>query len=226
MKSFLKKLFLGSITLETVNSPINGQIAVLEDLFGRREMVAGGVEQSGVLVKKIWEKVLNFKFLILRQRLPQNFKCLILGVGGGTLIQMIFKSFPQAEITGIEIDPQMINLGKKYFGLGEIPNLKIFLDDALEKIQDLEFREYDLILVDLYCGQEFPAEAESEIFLKTLEKILTPRGVVIFNRLNYNRKHQQKTSSFAQKLAKVFPAVKEIKTEFNRLFLASSALPK
>lgn len=226
MKSFLKKLLFGSVLLETENSPVNGQIVVLEDLFNRREMVAGGVEQSGVLVKKVWRRVLNPKFLILKQKIRRDFKCLILGLGGGTIAQLISEKFPEAEMVGIELDSKVIKLGQKYFNLGEISNLEIILGDAFEKIQDLKIGNYDLILVDLYCGREFPVEAESEKFLKIIKKLLTPDGLAVFNRLNYRKEHYQKNRFFAQKLAEFFPAMGEIKAEFNRLFWVSSALSK
>jgi len=40
--------------------------------------------------------------------------------------KIISEKFPNAKITGIEIDPMMVEIGKKYFGLEKIfnpPNL-------------------------------------------------------------------------------------------------------
>lgn len=212
-KSFFGKLFLGTAPLEAVDSPVNGRITVLEDLLGRREMVVGNVEQSGVLVGKTWRSVLR--------RIPRAKQCLILGLGAGTLAGLTAETFPRAAITGLEIDPKVIELGKKYFGLEKIPGLKIIEANAFKAINDLRLANYDLILVDLYLGQEFPAQAGSREFLGKIKKHLTPGGVAIFNHLNYNRVHRQKADRFGQKLAEVFPVVKGVKVEYNKLFLAS-----
>lgn len=213
-KSFFKKFFLGFETIEKVNSPINGAMEVREDFWGKREIIAGRVTQSGGLVEKLWKQGLTAisKFAISN--------CLILGLGCGTLAQIISKKYPEAKITGIEIDPVMLSLGKKYFALDKIKNLKIIKEDAFLTINDLRLAIYDLIIVDLYLGQEFPAEAEKEDFLNNFKKLLADKGRVIFNRL-YFGSHQAKTDLFLAKLKQVFPQVKVQKAVTNLLIFAS-----
>jgi len=230
-KSFFKKLFLGYEVIEKVNSPINGEITVVEDLFGKREMRIGKVTQSGGLVEKLWGKILNFKFLIFNQFLNSNFKCLILGLGCGTVAKLISNKFPKTKMVGVEIDPEVVKIGKKYFDLGKIDNLEIIVGDAFkpEKWEvrngklDKEVRgeNYDLILVDLYLGQEFPKEAESDDFLSGLKKVLNKNGLVIFNRLYYNYEHQREAEEFLKKLKNVFPNIQTRKILTNMLIFAS-----
>ncbi len=216
LKSFLRKFFLGGEVLEKVYSPINGEILVTEDLFGKKEMIVGQVDQSGGLVESLWSKISNSKFLTSNKF--QNSKILILGLGSGTVAKILAKKYPQAEMIGVEIDPKVVEIGKKYFGLGEIPNLEIRIADATGFISRNRF---DLIIVDLYLGQEFPKEAESEKFLNGLKKILAKDGLIIFNRLNFNRNHQQSAAQFRQKLTGHFSCLKSEEIAYNLLIFAS-----
>ena len=57
-------------------------------------------------------------------------RILVLGVAGGTIIRLLHDAYPTAEIIGVDIDRVMIELGKKYFGLKNIPKLTFIVDDA------------------------------------------------------------------------------------------------
>jgi len=226
LKSFFIRFIYGGEVLAKTNSPINGEIVVMEDLFGKREMKIGKVTQSGGLVKRLWREIFNFKFLILNQFLNSNFKCLILGLGCGNAAKIVSERFPDCKITGVEIDPKVIEIGKKYFGLNEIPNLEIVVTDAIEEITHPKYlihnTKYNLILVDLYLGTQFPKEAESDEFLTNLKKILSDEGQIILNRLYYNQKLKAEADSFLQKIKGYFLKVKTRKAITNLLIFASN----
>jgi spermidine synthase len=58
---------------------------------------------------------------------------LILGVGGGSVIKTLVDEIKfKGSITGVEIDPEIINIANTYFKLDEIKNLTIVIDDAFE----------------------------------------------------------------------------------------------
>ena len=59
LKSFFKRLILTEEKIVQVFSPINGEILVYEDLFGKYSMRIGGVSQSGGLVVDIWKKAIE-----------------------------------------------------------------------------------------------------------------------------------------------------------------------
>ena len=102
---------------------------------------------------------------------------MVLGVGGGSVVQLIKKYWPKVIITGIEIDPEIIRISYKHFGLDKIANLKIVNTDALDFI--IRTREkFDLIIVDLYIGY-----TRVPIDDKNLKKILAGNGIIIFIQL-------------------------------------------
>src|SRR3989344_3246550 len=109
----------GPKVLETVNSRVSGKIEVRKSDWDTYVAV-GHLTQSGGLVKELWQKVLT---KIPRSLPVKNQSWLILGLATGTLAKLISQKYSPAQMVGVELDPQMIRLGKKYFGLDKIPNL-------------------------------------------------------------------------------------------------------
>jgi spermidine synthase len=213
------KLMAFSIFPRTVyktKSKINGEIVVKEQL-GQYTLHVGGLIQSGGIIEGIWKKAL--RFASLAQGKPSLSKCLVLGLGGGTVVQLIKSHWPEVKIIGVEIDPEIIKIGEKFFGLGEIENLKIIKANAFKWIggyfNDLNHQsKFDLIIVDLYLGDKFPKKVESEEFLKNLKKLLSKDGMVVFNWLKGKSEKQ-----FEEKIKKIFPAIEKIETPTNLFFV-------
>ena len=113
----------GKKILDRELSKYNGELVVKKDFAWGTYIQADGLTQSGGVVKKIWET--TFKKLI--QIHPKD--VLILGLGGGTIAKLVKKYYPEASITGVEIDPLMIKFGKKYLGMDETAT-HIFSEDA------------------------------------------------------------------------------------------------
>ena len=57
-------------------------------------------------------------------------KILVLGLGAGSIVKVINKYFPKSKITAVEIDPMMVEIGKKHFDLEKARNLEIIIGDA------------------------------------------------------------------------------------------------
>lgn len=211
------KLMSFSIFPRTVfktKTKINGEIVVKEQL-GQYTLHIQGLIQSGGIIKEIWEKPLK---QVTHNKLHVT-SCLVLGLGGGTVVQLIKNRWPDAKIIGIEIDPEIIKIGRKFFGLGEIKNLEIIKANAFKWVDghfnDLNHQsKFDLIIVDLYLGKEFPKEVESEEFLKNLKKLLAKNGLVIFNWLKGKSEKQ-----FEEKIKKIFSAIERIETPTNLFFV-------
>lgn len=175
---------------------------------------AGGLTQSGGIVESIWRSTL--RQVHSTERLHRDAgkvqRILILGLGGGTLAKLLRKKYPDAKITGIEIDPIMIELGKKYLDLD-----KYDIDIKIQDTNKFKFGEYDLVIVDMYCGDNFPKEFESDEFLRKLTKFKT----VIINRLYYGEKRPD-TVRFGNKLEKIFKKVTWFYPEANLMFLCEN----
>jgi spermidine synthase len=148
---------------------------------------------------------------------------LILGLAGGTVVKLVKKLWPEAKITGVDIDPIMVKLGKKYLGLDK-KDVKIVIDDAYDFIKRSQVQnpksKYDLILVDLYVGDQYPNKFEDLNFIKLVKSSLAKNGIAIFNRLYYGGK-RTKAVRFEDKLEKLFKKVDIIFPEANVMFIAT-----
>lgn len=193
----------GTTILEKRESKYNGHLRVLRTWGMGTYIQAGGLTQSGGIVESIWKSTLkNVKGEEIKS-------VLILGLGGGTLAKLLRKIYPNAKITGVEIDPIMIELGKKYLELD-----KYGIDIEIADANKFKLGEYDLVIVDMYSGDNFPKEFESEEFLKKLTKFKT----VIINRLYYGDKRPD-TVRFGNKLEKLFKKVTWFYPEANLMFI-------
>jgi spermidine synthase len=167
------------------------------------------------VVGTIWKQTL--KKLISQN---SNLKtCLILGLGGGTVAKLVRKFWPEAKITGVDIDLEMIELGKKYLGLAEY-GVKIIIADAYNfpSLPNFPDRKYDLIVVDLYNGDEFPEQFATENYIHLVRLHLSRSGMAIFNRLYYKKK-KSGAEKFGKKLQKVFKNIEYYYPEANLMFI-------
>jgi spermidine synthase len=211
-------IMLGTKILEEKKSKFNGELRVVKTLGMGTYIQADGLTQSGGIVETIWKQTLrrinNLQFTINN--------CLILGLGGGTVAKLLRKKYPNVKIMGVDIDPVIVELGKKYLGLNEV-DLKIQIGDALSFLtnrQSQPTNRFDLIIVDLYNGDEFPEKFETEDFLKLIRSHLRNNGISIFNRLYYGEKRPQAVK-FGNKLQKFFSNVEWFYPEANLMFLCS-----
>jgi spermidine synthase len=213
---FLRKCPRGYLVLEKVESKINGQVEVREDFFGKKSLLVGGISQSGHSVEKLWQKPLK---IVTSHQSPVT-SVLILGLGAGSVAKVIHNFFPKAKMTGVEIDPIMIKLGKKYFNLSTVKNLEIKIADAISLVTNHRspVTNYDLIFVDLYVGDEVPEKANTDEFIRSVKQLFSPSGTAIFNRLYYGEKKKE-AEEFKTKLKKVFSKVEPLRIDVSIFFL-------
>lgn len=216
----LADFLTGTKILEEVFSPINGKIQVVKSLAFGTYIQVGGLTQSGGVVYDVWKTSLKR----VQQSLVANHRTLILGLGGGSTAKLVRKFWgDDVEIVGVDIDPIMVELGRRYFDLDSY-NVKVVIDDAgsfLAANYQIPTKRFDLVLVDLYIGDEFPKKFESEDFLKHILKLLNNHGIAVFNRLYYGEKRKD-AMNFLKTLERVFKEVEVVYPEANILFLCSN----
>lgn len=111
----------------------------------------------------------------------QTHKILLLGLGGGSVIQTIREDFKcHAYIEAVEIDPVIIEMAVHDFEINRFENLKIIQADAYEHLinsRDL----FDLIIVDLFIIDTIPTIFTTPAYLESLKNHLIPKGKIIYN---------------------------------------------
>ena len=112
----------------------------------------------------------------------QNFQSiLVLGVAGGSVIETLKKEVKfEGRITGVEIDAAVIELARKYFGLGNYKNVSIVNDDAFEFVLKTK-EKYDLIIIDIFQDTTMPNFLFEDFFINRINFLLNINGFILFN---------------------------------------------
>lgn len=211
----LSNFLTGIRILEETESSFSGKITVISGVAFGKYIQVGGLTQSGGIIKSIWNKSLKE----VKNKKNDVKTCLVLGLGGGSVVDVIHKYWPDVKITAVDIDPVMVELGEKYLGLNR-NDIKVEIGDAYEKSKSI-FKSkisFDLISIDLYNGDVFPPKFEKLEFLKLILKLLTENGIAVFNRLYYGEKRSQSVK-FGNLLSKVFSKVEVVYPEANIMFV-------
>jgi predicted membrane-bound spermidine synthase len=103
----------------------------------------------------------------------------IVGLGGGTVAKIITNTYGPIPIDGVEIDPEIVRMGRTYFAMNE-PNLNVIVDDGryyLERTQ----KRYDFIAVDAYQQPYIPFQLTTKEFFQLAREHLTSQGTLCLN---------------------------------------------
>jgi spermidine synthase len=111
---------------------------------------------------------------------PQLSNILEIGLGGGRTAQYLHLHMPSARITCVELDPEVIALAQRYFGVRPDQRLRIVERDGRMFLRQAQER-YDLIMVDAYRGTFVPFHLLTREFFLTAKRKLAPGGAVAQN---------------------------------------------
>lgn len=143
---------------------------------------SGGVVQSAMRVSEPFELDLSYTrammgFLLFNAE-PRH--VLLVGLGGGSLSKYCYRHFPQARITTLEIDPEVIALRDAFLIPPDDERFQVVQADACEYLAQDDV-EADVILVDGYDAAGLPACLCSESFYSDCWRALSAHGVLVAN---------------------------------------------
>jgi len=107
-------------------------------------------------------------------------KILIIGLGGGSIPGFLHPRYPKTRIDCVDIDPDVIEVAKKFFAFKEDSNLRAYAADGRKFIEESKDR-YDIIFLDAYGNDFVPPHLTTREFLTAVRRILTPDGIVVGN---------------------------------------------
>jgi spermidine synthase len=149
--------------------------------------------QSGMRLSAPDELVLGYtrsmmSFLLF---VPEPARVVTVGLGGGSVSKWIYRHLPHATQTVIELDPQVIDIARRYFN---VPN-----DDERFSIVQGDGAQWmaahpdaaDLILLDGYDGRALVEELSTEAFYATCARALAPDGVLVVNLWGSDRSYAE-----------------------------------
>jgi predicted membrane-bound spermidine synthase len=129
--------------------------------------------------------------------------CLI-GLAGGTTARQFTQVFGPIPIDGVEIDPAIVEVGRKYFHMTE-PNLNVIVQDGRYFLKTTDHR-YDVIGVDAYRQPYIPFQLTTKEFFQEASDHLNPDGVMVLNAGRYGTDYRL-VNAIATTMKAVFPNV-------------------
>ena len=151
--------------------------------------------QGAMRIARPWRLELDYTremmvSLLLRHdaRFPR--KVLLIGLGAASLTKFLYRYYPSAKLTVVEIEPRVVAAARQFFKLPEDPlRLNIVIADGAQYIAGHD-KTYDLILVDGYDANARPGELDMLPFYKMCRARLNNNGILAVNLLGRSRGHQ------------------------------------
>jgi spermidine synthase len=139
---------------------------------------------------------------------------LVLGVAGGSVIKTLVDEIKfKGKITGVELDPNVIEIANTYFGLNQIRNLKIINDDAFEFVLKTK-EKYDLIIIDIFQDTKMPNFLFEDFFINRINFLLNVNGFILFNTMTLNKKDKDRNVNYRSRFnedysVRMYPKVED-----------------
>jgi predicted membrane-bound spermidine synthase len=150
---------------------------------------------------------------------------LVLGSAGGTIPRLMAKyvkpMFPGLNITGVEIDPAVIGLDERYFGLE--PGDATFISQDARVFVGNTKQKYDIVIVDAYSQQIYiPFHLVTLEFFQEVRNKLTDDGLLALN-VNAVSPDSKLLVAMAKTVQRAFPYSYAVKArgEYNYILLGS-----
>ena len=128
----------------------------------------------------------------------------IIGLAGGTIAREYTAADPGVQIDGVELDPAIVRVGQKYFGMTEA-NLHTHIGDGRAYLRATHNR-YDVIAIDAFQQPYIPFQLTTKEFFQEIRAHLSPTGVVCLN-TGHTRNDFRLAQAFVNTLSAVFPSV-------------------
>ncbi len=144
---------------------------------------------------------------------------LVVGLGGGSLPMFLRKHYPAAGIDVAEIDPDVVDVAKKYFGFREDERMHAYIGDGRQFIENVR-QGYDIIFLDAFGARDVPKQLTTREFLQATRRALKPSGVVVSNvwRPSANPLHDSMVRTHQEAFDELF--ILDVPGDVNNILLA------
>ena len=172
-----------------------------------------------VLTGHYWDAFLALPFAAASQ--PSD-RVALLGSGAGTVVRAYERYFPQTQIDAVEIDGELTDIGKRFFGLRERPGVRFITADARPFLRRTD-RRYNAIFIDAYRQPYIPFYLATREFFELVRERLHPQGVVVIN-VGHPEDSDELERTLGATMHAVFPSVmRDPMKSTNTLLIASGA---
>ena len=147
----------------------------------------------------------------------------LVGLAAGTMAQQYTAVYGPLPIDGVEIDPEIVRVGREYFGMNQanLPNLNIIVSDGRYGLAHSD-RQYTVVGVDAYRLPYIPPHLTTVEFFRQVRDHLTADGVVAIN-VGHTPDDYRLVEAMLATLLQVFPSayVIDVPYSFNAVVVAT-----
>ena len=136
--------------------------------------------------------------------LQESQRWAIIGLGAGTTARLITYTYGPVPIDGVELDPDIIEVGRTYFGM-TFTNLHAYVGDGRPWLT-ANTNTYDVVGIDAYRQPYIPFELTTVEFFQLVSARLSERGVVAIN-VGRTAHDLRLVDALAATMQQVFPSV-------------------
>src|SRR6266540_832898 len=151
-----------------------------------------------------WDQFLVSPYFYADRKPSDIQRVAIVGLAAGTTARQMTAVYGDIPIDGFEIDPKIVEVGQKYFGM-TMPNLIIHIGDGRLNLAESEYK-YDIIAVDAYRPPYIPPHMTTEEFFQIAAVHLTDDGVLAINSASVPG-DRRLIDGLATTMATVFPSI-------------------
>ena len=109
-------------------------------------------------------------------------RALFLGAGAFGMPNEVSRELPDAQVEVAEIDPRVIEAGRRFFMLDRHPRVVAHAADARQFLRQEEVKRWDLIFGDAYNGiRSIPTHLTSVEFFQLVHDRLSDQGIYVMN---------------------------------------------
>ncbi len=138
---------------------------------------------------------------------PEAANALYVGLGGGSAPKRAWRDFPDLQLQAVELDPEVVDVARKWFALPQDPRLAVEVEDGRRYLQRND-RRWDVIVLDAYYSDALPFHLTTQEFLELVRDRLAPGGIVVANVIGAVEGENSKLfRAFYRTYRSVFPSV-------------------
>ncbi|HEV2404587.1 MAG TPA: fused MFS/spermidine synthase [Ktedonobacterales bacterium] len=159
---------------------------------------------NSILTGQYWDYFLAAPYFYPGGAIGSVHRVGVIGLAGGTIAREYTAADPSVQIDGVELDPAIVQVGRKYFGMTE-PNLHVQVGDGRAYLRATR-HQYDVVAIDAFQQPYIPFQLTTKEFFQEIRAHLSPTGVVCLN-TGHTRNDYRLVQAFVNTLSAVFPSV-------------------
>jgi spermidine synthase len=204
--------------IQVVEDPQGARVLLLNEGQGIHSVYRPG---DALLTGGPWDYYLVAPFFNPPPHPPEAVdRLLVIGLAGGTISTQYTEVYGPVPIDGVEIDPAIVAVGRRYFAMTQ-PNLRVHVTDGRAFLAQTS-QHYDVVAVDAYRLPYIPWHLTTVEFFRQVRAHLTSEGVVSIN-VGHTPDDWRLVAAMVATLRRVFPSVHviDVPESFNAIVVAT-----